>query len=66
MKKRTKQVHTRRIKYPGIRPIARELGVTASHLWKCLEGHRKGRAGLVEEFWQMSEQHTKKQLRKEA
>ena len=43
--------NAKRIKYPGIRPISRQLGVTPSHLWKVLERHRNGRAGLVDEFW---------------
>ena len=47
-------VKNRKIKYPGIRPISRQLGVTPSHLWKVLECHRKGRDGLVEAFWAAS------------
>lgn len=41
----------RRVKYPGIRPLSRELGVTFGHLWKVLEGHRVGRFGLTDAYW---------------
>ena len=43
----------RRIKYPGLRNLAPKLGVTFPHLWKCLEGHRRGRAGLTEAYWNL-------------
>ncbi len=45
----------RAVKYPGIRPVSRALGVTPAHLWKCLEGHRRGRAGLVESYWAIAQ-----------
>ena len=63
-KKRIKQKPMRIIKYPGIRPISRALGITPSHLWKVLEGYRVGRVGLVDEFWKRSEQHCSEQRKR--
>lgn len=51
IKSRVRTLNTRRMKYPGIRPLSRELGITFGHLWKVLDGERRGRPGLIEDYW---------------
>jgi len=51
----------RRVKYPGLRNIAGEMGITFSHLWKILEGHRTDPRGHAATFWRISrERHPEK------
>lgn len=52
-KVQVRAAEARRVKYPGLRNLAPKLGITFPHLWKVLEGHRRGRAGLTEAYWQL-------------
>ncbi|MEY2633396.1 MAG: hypothetical protein RIR00_2050 [Pseudomonadota bacterium] len=43
----------RKLKYPGLRPIAAELGITFHHLWKMLEGQRTDPRGHCANYWRL-------------
>lgn len=53
-KKARRERPRRNIKYPRIGECAGTLGVSRTHLWYVLEGIRKGRANLAEEYYHMA------------
>ena len=54
-KKKGRAARTKRqVKYPRIGAAAEALGVSRTHLWYVLEGVRKGRSRLAEDYWQQA------------
>ncbi len=49
-KEKEKMREKRIIKHPRICWAAKQLGVSRVHLWYVLQGERRGRPGLVEDY----------------
>ena len=47
------------IKHPRICWAAKQLGISRIHLWYVLQGERRGRPGLVEDYKQLANVSTK-------
>lgn len=56
-KKEKRDKPKRFIKYPKIGKCAEALNVSRIHLWYVLEGERKGRENLAEDYYQMASEH---------
>lgn len=47
----------RHIKYPRIGDCAEALNVSRTHLWYVLEGIRKGRENLTDDYYRMAKEN---------